>query len=278
MSEPESGTAAEQLHPHAHPAYTPRPGRFVWHDLVTREAEVAQPFYEELFGWMVTPLDLGTTVYRALTANEKSVGGIVQEPNLPEGVPSHWVCYVLVEDLDACVARGTEAGGAVLVPPHPIPGKGRFAMVKDPVGAVLALLELDAVEEVPADWHTRSGSFCWDELHSSDVERATAWYGSTLGWEWNPHDMGPMGTYWLVMEDGKDHAGAMNLPPGVEAPSAWMPYVAVDDVDGFHARALELGGSCWVPPADIPGVGRFAVLADPTGGTFAIHRASKDAC
>ena len=90
-------------HPHAHPAYVPGPGRFVWHDLMTREAEVVQPFNEGLFGWTVTPLEMGGgVVYRALTANGKAVGGIVQEPNLPEGVPSHWVSYVLVEDLDAC--------------------------------------------------------------------------------------------------------------------------------------------------------------------------------
>ena len=264
-------------HPHAHPAYVPGPGRFVWHDLMTREAEVVQPFYEGLFGWTVTPLEMGGgVVYRALTANGKAVGGIVQEPNLPEGVPSHWVSYVLVEDLDACVGRGTAAGGTVLVPPHPIPGKGRFAMLADPTGAAIALLELDEVEEVPADWHTREGSFCWDELHTRDAERATGWYTEVLGWSWKASDMGPLGTYWLVLEDGKDHAGCMAFPPGVEAPSAWMPYLAVDDVDACQARAMELGAKCWVAPQDIPGVGRFAVLADPSGGTFAVHRSTQD--
>lgn len=259
------------------PAYTPRPGRFVWHDLMTRDAAQVQPFYEGLFGWQVTPIDMGPVVYRALTANGKAVGGIVQEPNLPEGVPTHWVSYVLVDDLDAAVARGQERGGAVLVPPHPVPGKGRFAMLTDPLGASISLLELDEVEEVPEGWHQRDGSFCWDELHTKDPKVATEWYAHVLGWTWNPHDMGPMGTYWLVMEDGKDHAGCMAFPPGVEAPSAWMPYVAVDDVDASHTKATELGAKTWVAPTEIPGVGRFAVLSDPGGGTFAIHRHSPSA-
>jgi predicted enzyme related to lactoylglutathione lyase len=54
------------------------------------------------------------------------------------------------------------------------------------------------------------------------------------------------------------------------APTHWMAYVAVDDVDAAAHRVVELGGSVCVPPTDIPTVGRFCVINDPTGGTLSL--------
>jgi predicted enzyme related to lactoylglutathione lyase len=51
-----------------------------------------------------------------------------------------------------------------------------------------------------------------------------------------------------------------------------MPYFAVADCEAAVARAGEGGGMVFVPPMDIPGVGRFAVLADPQGAVFAVIR------
>ncbi len=55
-----------------------------------------------------------------------------------------------------------------------------------------------------------------------------------------------------------------------DTPSHWMPYVAVEDVDGAARRVWELGGKVCVPPTDIPGVGRFCLINDPTGATLSL--------
>ncbi len=55
-----------------------------------------------------------------------------------------------------------------------------------------------------------------------------------------------------------------------DAPAHWMPYVMVDDCNATAAKAGELGAKTFVPPNDIPNVGRFAVFADPTGAALAI--------
>ena len=64
----------------------------------------------------------------------------------------------------------------------------------------------------------------------------------------------------------------MPMPPGMTAPSHWMVYFGVDDVDATARLAQSLGGRQYVPPTDIPGVGRFAVLSDPQGAAFAVVR------
>jgi predicted enzyme related to lactoylglutathione lyase len=70
----------------------------------------------------------------------------------------------------------------------------------------------------------------------------------------------------------------MDMPPMVpaEVPSHWLVYFAVDDTDASVAKAQELGGSVRMPPMDVP-VGRFAVVADPQGATFAVIRMSDPA-
>jgi predicted enzyme related to lactoylglutathione lyase len=78
-----------------------------------------------------------------------------------------------------------------------------------------------------------------------------------------------MGTYHLLTSDGKQRAGIMKpMKPGV--PSMWLPYVQVASVDQTSAKAQKLGAQIFVPPTDIPNVGRFSVFADPLGAALGI--------
>jgi uncharacterized protein len=78
-------------------------------------------------------------------------------------------------------------------------------------------------------------------------------------------------TYWLV-KVGKDRVGGiMKAPPeAAGAPPTWGIYITVDDVDASARKAVHLGAKTVVQPTNIPGVGRFAVLADPGGAVFSI--------
>jgi hypothetical protein len=259
-------------------AYTPNPGRFVWHDLVTNDAPKAATFYSELLGWTIENLDVGGEPYQMISNLGTGMGGIMTQA-LPDGVPNHWMAYVATDDLDACLERVAGNGGKLTMPPCEIPEHGRFAGIADPIGAALAVIELKSTGEIPANWHLLPGSYCWDELHASDPERAKGFYGEVFGWNWIEKDMGPMGTYHTAQEGkpeaaaeegANSFAGCMQLLPEVTAPSAWMPYFTIDDADASHAKALELGAGCHVPPSHIPGVGRFTVLTDPTGATFGL--------
>jgi predicted enzyme related to lactoylglutathione lyase len=87
-------------------------------------------------------------------------------------------------------------------------------------------------------------------------------------------DMGGTGKYWIFSHGGKDRAGMMKMPAKAMAPPNWLPYVAVENVDATAARTPELGGRVYVPPTDIPGIGRFAVTADPTGAALAVFKPS----
>ena len=105
---------------------------------------------------------------------------------------------------------------------------------------------------------------------TADVERAKAFFAATVGWTFdgmNMADMGGAGTYWVAQADGKPVGGIMDMtgivPPGV--PPHWLSYLEVDDIDARTAQVEAAGGSVVRPPFDIPGVGRIAILSDPTG-------------
>lgn len=111
---------------------------------------------------------------------------------------------------------------------------------------------------------------CWFELSVADPDRAEAFYTALFGWE--IADAGMPGFDYRLARAGADMvAGVMPLSALPEGALAnWMLYIAVDDCDATAAQAVALGGKLWKEPADIPGTGRYAVLADPQGAVFGI--------
>lgn len=115
-----------------------------------------------------------------------------------------------------------------------------------------------------SDFH---GLPCWYELATNDLNGAQAFYGTVLGWAMSDSQMPGM-TYMLAKADGAMVAGMMTATP--PQPSAWQIYFAVDGCDATVAQAVALGAQVYMPPTDIPNTGRFAILGDPQGVSFAI--------
>lgn len=117
-----------------------------------------------------------------------------------------------------------------------------------------------------------AGKFCWVELLTSDVAAAEAFYGDVIGWTCSaagtsaPH-------YRIFSMDGHGAAGLMELPAEAKAQGArpsWMGYIHTPDVDAEVASIVAAGGQVYRPADTIPGMGRFAVVADPQGAAFAL--------
>jgi predicted enzyme related to lactoylglutathione lyase len=118
------------------------------------------------------------------------------------------------------------------------------------------------------------GMFVWRELLSDDLERARTFYADLFGWKWKGENMGPGGMYWLATSGDRQVGGAFQKPPGMPGPNTWSSYALVDDVDAAARRGQEAGGKVAKEPADIPNVGRFAVLFDPWGAMFQLFKSS----
>jgi predicted enzyme related to lactoylglutathione lyase len=240
-------------------------GKFVWFELVTRDAKKAQAFYGEVLGWKVAPMSMGDVTYEMIALGEKPIGGYTAAD---KGTAPHWTSYLSVKDIDAAIARVKAEGGKVLEAVKDVPTVGRMVKIADPTGATLNLFQSSQPDDADAPW--KAGTFNWNELHTSDPARAVRFYKDALGYTAKDMDMGPAGTYHVLEQSGGSRAGVLKAQG--EAPTMWLPYVAVDDCDAASARAKRLGGKVISPPEDIPNIGRFAILGDDQGAVFAVIR------
>lgn len=120
-------------------------GAFSWAELNARGIETAKPFYGKVFGWgeKVSPMGEGQGSYTEFKLGDESVGGGMEmNPMVPKEVPSHWLVYFGVKDIDAAHKKATQLGGRELLPPMDFPG-GRFSVLADPQGAAFGLMSSD---------------------------------------------------------------------------------------------------------------------------------------
>ena len=127
-----------------------------------------------------------------------------------------------------------------------------------------------AEQTAPAHIMPAIGAFCWNELATTDLAAAKKFYTELLGWKFETSQAAGM-DYQEIVAGGQHIGGLYQMTAEFgNAPSHWMSYVAVDDVDARAKQAEELGGKVCVPPTDIPNVGRFCVINDPTGATISL--------
>lgn len=115
-------------------------------------------------------------------------------------------------------------------------------------------------------------NFVWYDLVTSDKAAAQAFYGKVIGW--GTQDVSQPGMPYIIFTNGPAMAaGLMDMPSDMSGtPPFWMGYVHVDDVDAAAIKLTSLGGAVHNEPQDIPGVGRFAVVADPQGAGFILFK------
>lgn len=244
-----------------HPA-----GTFCWFECGSRDSAKSKSFHAQLFGWKVVdmpmPGDMGT--YTLLKVGDEDVAGLYElsGPRF-EGVPSHWMTYIAVDNVDTTVGRAQELGAKVMAEPMDVPEAGRIAVLQDPTGAVIAIAHFD---KHPGT--SLKGPFGWIELATRDTAGAQTFYTELFSWTAKTD---PKNQYTKFQVGGKSIAGMMEMTPQHgQAPAHWLPYVMVDSCDDTISNATELGATVYVPPMDIEKVGRFSVFADPAGAVLAV--------
>lgn len=115
-------------------------GAFSWNELMTNDPAASRKFYGELLGWKFRdmPMSGGEYSVATLDGSEEGIAGIMKAP--AASMPTAWGSYVTVDDVDARAALATKLGGKVLVPAQDVPTVGRFCVIQDPQGAMVALI------------------------------------------------------------------------------------------------------------------------------------------
>jgi hypothetical protein len=242
------------------------PGKFIWFEYASPDIQKARAFYEPLFGWHAETMPLGDEPYHMLLNGQQGIGGLTKAQ---AGEPTRWISYMSVANVDQGVKAATAAGAKVTMPPTDFTPVGRGAGLTDPTGAAFCLWTSAKGDEPDAD--VPVGGFVWNELSTTDAKKALAFYEKAFGYSHETMEMGgEIGQYHILnTPDGKGRAGLFQ--PSTPMPTMWLPYVHVADCDASVAKARGLGAQqVVVPPTDIPGVGRFAIIGDNQGAGIAM--------
>ena len=244
-------------------------GKFVWHELMTPDAQAAADFYARVLPWTTE----ASTVpgYILWMSGMAGVAGLMGQPQAvrDNGTPPSWLVYIAAPDVDATVEAAQRLGGKVLKSPTDIPGIGRFAVLSDPQGAAFAVF-MPAMA-APEGAKPPAGRFSWHELATVDPQNALAFYAQLFGWTRGPaHDMGAGGLYQIIEHAGVQ-IGGVHVLQDPSKPPHWLSYVRVERLDEAVAAVQAHGGRVLRGPHVVPGGDRVAHVMDPQGGMIALH-------
>jgi predicted enzyme related to lactoylglutathione lyase len=251
-------------------------GQFVWHELMTTDAKAAAGFYSKVAKLKTQPAPFEKT-YTMLVGSGQPMGGlmVLAGDATAQGTPPGWLSYIGTADVDETTRKAESLGAKVVKAPAPVPDGGRFAILRDPQGAVFAIYgyaqgqgQQAPSAEVPL------GHSSWHELATTDHSAAFSFYQQLFGWHTTSSmDMGAQGVYRMFGPAGaKDPLGGMyTKAPGSPGGANWLPYIKVADARPATKTAKSGGAQILNGPMQVPGGGWISMGIDPQGAAFAIH-------
>lgn len=243
------------------------PGTFLGSDLLTEDAATAATFYAELFGWDVEKVKEGGF---AIHHQGRLIASVSQIDSAdPEVDESFWLVGIAVADLDKAVKAASRLGAEVRERVTTVEGYGRFAVISDPQGAPVMLIEPGSK---PIGGTTGPGSWVWTELWTDDIDAAANFYAKVIGY--GQSEVERRDEKYRVFKSGEElRAGLVKIPDELEnVEPGWAAYVGVEDLAKTLARVRELGGRVIFASEDNPIRGAVALIADPTGAVLFVHQ------
>ena len=244
---------------------TRKAGDFCWVNMLTPEPAKARAFFGKLLGW--TYVELPGMGHR-VQVDGHDIGGLfdLAGPNCPTGTPPHIGVMLKVSSADATGDKVISLGGQAQ-PAFDIMDQGRMAVCTDPNGAAFDVWEPKKGLGMDAD-SEHHGAPSWFESMTTDVPRASKFYATMFGW--TPETMSMPGMEYTTFKLGSEFvAGMMAITPEMgKIPPHWGTYFTVKDVDATAREAVELGATLFVPPQDVPNIGRFSGIKSPQGVMF----------
>lgn len=239
---------------------------FIWSDLSTFDIESTKVFYKHCFSWNYHELD---NSYIVCEVDNNPSSGIYTMPDKFQsiGMPSFWMSYIKVQDIQQTVNDAKEFGAIVEIQPQAAPGGGLIALIRDPAGAGFTCYEGEGLDD-----NRKSGSFgctVWNELHVSDISKIESFYTHVFGWSIKPSSDIDRYLIYSSVNDTEAIAGIQVTSNSVKGDKEyWGVYFCVNSLATMSKNIKQNGGKI---VAEQPLGNQPAVLAyDPQGAAFYI--------
>ncbi|MFV0576501.1 MAG: VOC family protein [Vibrio sp.] len=237
-------------------------GQVIWRDLATTAPEKVKPFYHNVFGWDYQTV---SDDYSLITYQGNYIAGIAKMP--ANNSTNYWMPVISTNDIDLTLLKSEQAGGKTLLGNTNLKGRGEFAVIQDPQGAVFSVL--NTVSGDPKALPKLNGSWMWQEVWSEDTVKSHNFYQKLGHFTYNTKKFGSHEYPYLSISDQPSFGFVQK--PNSEVPTTWANYIKVADVDATVAKVKQNGGDVLMMPTAKVRNGTVAIIRDPAGAGLVIQ-------
>jgi len=230
--------------------------RFIWADLSTFNIQSAKRFYSQCFGWKYHEIAAG---YLSCQAQGSPAAGLYTMPEKFQsiGMPSFWMSYIQVNDIENIVRVAEQHGAKIEIKPQPAPGDGMIALIRDPAGAGFTCYEGEDLGG--RNNGNNPGCLVWNELHVSDLANVKSFYEKVFGWQVRATGVSGRYEIFTSAEHSEPIAGIQVTSNDIKGDKEyWGVYFSVNNLSKA-VKDIEKGGGQLV--AEQPLGNRLAMLA-----------------
>ncbi len=238
----------------------------IWTDLSTFDVEQARRFYGRLMHWSFHAMDDGSG-YSIGSSGNREVAGIYEMPAFFQKIrmPSFWMTYFKVEDIDRVVEKARTLGAKVELEEESL--SGRIALIRDPAGAGFTCYEGEKLNSPPQIG--MAGQWGGSELFVSDLNRVSGFYAELFGWSFKPES----GNRYAVEDERGQHVAYLQVAPNSEKGEKeyWAVRLTVSDLSAAKRLIIAEGGKVLITYENESGT--HVVAEDPQGAGILVSEA-----
>jgi len=244
--------------------------RFIWHEMFSTNLYASQSFYGELFQYTFEEQDNGTVIF----SNQDGPQGAITPIDVDVGLPSNWIGYITVKDVQRAIRKIESLGGRLVILPNEQQSDNpQVIMFTGPEGAPLKAIEGNGSNK---EQSLNTGAIAWNELLCSTPLHSFGFIHSLTDWDRESVPMWPANMYHLCKDEDVSCAGIQNLSPELVTSAHWLSYFLCDDLEQMSARVEALGGSLVTKILQMPTLGHYCVALDNMGAVFALLTRPKE--
>jgi hypothetical protein len=237
---------------------------FIWADLSTFDVPATKQFYQQCFGWKYEAMDDG---YDLCLTNKSPSAGLYEMPETFQNMnmPSFWMSYLHVQNIEQIVQSAEKHGGKIEVEPQPGPGGGTIALIRDPSGAGFT-----CYQGAPINTKSKGlGCMVWNELNVSSLDKVKSFYETVFCWHIKPTKFVDQYDVFTSADNNNPIAGIRVTSNEIKGEKEyWGVYFSVENLNQA-AKAIEHSGGEIISQQPL-GEQASVLAIDPQGAAFYI--------
>jgi len=238
-------------------------GKLVWGDLYSSDVNASIDFYNKTFGWTTKKFDENNARYHIFFDGAVPIAGVISRAaQRNQTDKALWIGSFTTKNVQTVVTKAADKKATIILKPHDFKYYGKRAVIADPQGGVVALLELDQSNEK----HKKiSNKWSWSQLFSVDTSKAATFYQHSF--DYNVEGIGESKQHYYLAQQGEVRASIVELPDSFEQRDRWVNFIEVDNLTSILEKAKSNGAEIIYQPNKN---NQLAIISDPNGALLGL--------